>query len=430
MFRCLIFLIAVVTASCRKPVSISVAGETATDAGVHPQGDVFPFMGYSGVPGRDAMNGFSVAGPSYDSNQTARLAEAKAAGLHYPYKVGVDMKFHAKAPEMPLELGVDEIKKRITAQVEEVAGDESICWWYLGPEEIRHWRRNEMEYLQMATEAIRAADPLDRPIWMYEPNHRDAASLEKTGRFLNVIGKGFYTNLAGYRDNRIWVRWSMEQQTQAIETLRNEGGIERFPIVMPELCADPEDPSLDHLIPAWTRHDIYLGLMCGGKGVAIWSLFPRKEVKRTWRIWYDSYSAIARELTGPLDLGRVFLEGTEESLVEFSILDGPKELPLTKGARNSLETNTTSDSEKAKGLVTYPSLGVKQLTRQGRTYIFLCNSSADATIKYQSTPLPEGGTLTDVFGFRPEKPTNGRLYGWIAPLEVKCFRFDPQGIGE
>ncbi|MCB1132931.1 MAG: hypothetical protein KDN05_17540, partial [Verrucomicrobiae bacterium] len=371
-------------------------------------------MGYSGVPGRDARNGFSVAGPSYDADQKAKLAEAKAAGLRYPHKVGIDMKFHAKAPEKPLDLSVEEIKKRIAAQVQEVAADESICWWYLTPEELRHWRENEMEYLQAATEAIRAADPMGRPIWMYEPNHRDAASLAKTGRFLDIIGKGFYTNLAGYRDNRIWVRWSIEQETDAIESMGN-GGSGKVPIVMPELCADPEDPSLDHLIPAWTRHDTYLGLMCGGKGVAIWSLFPRNEVKRTWRIWYDSYSAIARELTGPSGLGQVFLHGIAEPVVEVSILDGPKELALTKGARNSLETTTTSEAEKAEALVTYPALCVTQLRHNGHTYIFLCNSSSDSTIKYQSTPLPEGGTITDVFPFRPYQPTNGKLYGWIAP---------------
>lgn len=428
--RCLLLALAGLGGVIETATADSTAASESSVAGsvvlVYPQGNTFPFMGYSGVPARDAHNGFTVAGPSYGKNQKAALSAAKAAGLSYPYMVGIDMQFHAKPPEKPLDLSVEEIKTRITAQVEEVAADQAICWWYLAPEELRPWRKNEMEYLQAVTEAIRAADPLGRPVWMYEPNNREAASLEKTGRFLNVIGKGCYTNLVGYRDNRVWVRWSMEQQTKAIESLRNQGDLERFPIVMPELCTDPDDPAVDHLIPAWARHDIYLGLMGGGKGVAIWSLFPRHEVRRTWGIWYDAYAAIARELTGSLRLGQVFLHGVDQPLVEVTVLEGPRDVQLTKGARNAVEAGNTGDSEKTAGIVLYPALGVKQLAYQGSTYIFLCNSSGHATIKFQSTPLPAGGSVTDVFGYRPLSLTNGRLYGWLGPLEVKCFRCDPE----
>ena len=50
----------------------SVRGAAAAasgDARVYPQGKVFPFMGYSGAPHRDAKFGFSVAGPSYSTDQ-------------------------------------------------------------------------------------------------------------------------------------------------------------------------------------------------------------------------------------------------------------------------------------------------------------------------------------------------------------------------
>jgi len=47
--------------------------------------------------------------------------------------------------------------------------------------------------------------------------------------------------------------------------------------------------------------DIYLGLASGAKGVLIWSLFKRKEVKRTWQLWYDAYAECARELGGAKD---------------------------------------------------------------------------------------------------------------------------------
>ncbi len=50
---------------------------------VYPQGKLFPFMGYSGVPARDARHGFSVAGPTYSSEQERDLAVAEAAGLRF-----------------------------------------------------------------------------------------------------------------------------------------------------------------------------------------------------------------------------------------------------------------------------------------------------------------------------------------------------------
>ena len=82
---------------------------------VYPQGKVFPFMGYSGAPNRDALFGFSVAGPSYAADQEAYLAEAEAAGLSFSYTISIKMNFHAEPPDKPLALSTEEIRKRITA---------------------------------------------------------------------------------------------------------------------------------------------------------------------------------------------------------------------------------------------------------------------------------------------------------------------------
>ena len=314
---------------------------------VYPQGRLFPFMGYSGNPTRDARFGFSVAGPTYAADQENDLAAAEEAGLSFPYKIGIKMNFHAKAPDKPLVLTPEQIRQQISDQVNKVVDRKTICWWYITPEEIRYWRKNEMDYLRVATEAIRAADPLKRPIWMYEPNFRDAASLAKTGRYLDIIGKGVYVNLADYQDSRIWVRWSVEQEVQAIGQLaRSDDGRHRIPLVMPELCRDPADPTEDHLIPRWVRHDVYLGLMSGAKGVAIWSLFRRPEVERTWPIWYDAYAHVAIDLTGRLGLGQVFLFGKRSGQFPVQIVAGSKEVELTKGASKKLEVGTTSAGER------------------------------------------------------------------------------------
>lgn len=401
---------------------------TGADEGrVYPQGKKFPFMGYSGVPERDARFGFSVAGPSYAKDQASSLSAAEKAGLSFPYKVGIQMDFHAKAPDKPLALDADEIRRRITEQIAKVVDRKSICWWYLGPEEIRYWYRNEMAYLKAATEAIRAADPLQRPIWMYEPNFRNAESLAKTGQYLDVIGKGVYVNLAGYRDSRIWVRWSVEQEVLAIEQLaQTDPERRRIPLFMPELCRDPADPAQDHLIPRWVRHDVYLGLMSGAKGVAIWSLFRRPEVKRTWQIWYDAYGHVATDLTGPLQLGQVFLFGERSNQFPVRIVHGPKEVELTKGASKKLEVGTTSDSEEKEKRIMYPSLSVSEFQYEGATYLFLCNSSGTDRLTFQSTIPNDQWQIDDVFARRNYTHKGKRLYGWIEPLEVRCYRIKPE----
>jgi hypothetical protein len=411
--------------ACLIAVSTAFAAASPSGDEIYPRGKTFPFMGYSGAPQRDALLGFSVAGPSYGADQNIPLAAAESAGLSFPYKIGLKMDFHAKAPDKALQLSAEEIKKQITEQVAKVANRKSICWWYLGPEELRWWRANEMDYMAAAVEAIRAADPLNRPIWMYEPNFRDAKSLAKTGRFQDIIGKGFYVNLAGYQDHRIWVRWSMDQQTKAITELAKEegpGGRHRIPIVLPELCKDPEDPALDHLIPRWVRHDVYLGLMSGGKGVAIWSLFQRAEVKRTWPLWFDAYSRAATELTGPLQLGQVFLFGKKSNKFPVSVVSGPKELEVTKGAKKELEAGTTSKNEKQEARIIYPSLCVSEYEHEGATYLFLCNSSSTELIAYQSRELTDEWDLVDVFGARGHNRKNNRLYGYLEPLGVRCYR--------
>lgn len=388
---------------------------------VYPQGHIFPFMGYSGVPGRDTQFGFTVAGPSY-GNQKPALKAAENAGLPYPYLIGMKMNFHAKGGKQPRPVIEKEIREEITRQVKAVVDNPSICWWYITPEEIRHWRKNEMDYLRIATEAIRLADPHNRPVWMYEPNHRNAGSLAKTGKYQDIIGKGFYCNLAGYHNSRVWIKWSMQQQTIAADLLEKQDGRKRTPLVLPELCQDPPNPAHDHMIPTWTRHDVYLGLMCGGKGVAIWSLFPRPAVKRTWQIWYDSYARLARELTGPSALGQVFLHGRPTNTLPVKILSGPREIPMVKGSKNDLEKHTTSDQEKAADSIKMAALTVAEYDHDGSTYVFLCNSSSKETIKFQSGAYTHGARVIEAFSCRPYSNKKNRLYGWLRPLEVRCYK--------
>lgn len=169
-------------------------------------------------------------------------------------------------------------RQEVEKRVRELASHKEIVWLLVRPEELRPRRTDEMQYLAIVCEAIRKSDPSARPISHYNPNHRDAKTLAPIARQVDVLAKGCYVNHAGRKRDRAWVRWSVEQEVAAIAAATRPNVI---PLVMPKLCKDPE-PEEDKDIRAWVRHDVYLGLASGAKGVLAWSLFKRKEVKRTW----------------------------------------------------------------------------------------------------------------------------------------------------
>jgi hypothetical protein len=360
------------------PLCAQAAGDffrAAPDAGaslpadrVYPQGRIFPFSGYSGKPEREKANSFTMHGPVYGNKKLEALEANEKAGLPFPYTIGLDMKFHS---DKPIVLTEAEIKDAITKQVAEVASHTNICWWYLAPEEIRYWRKNEIAYMKAASEAIRAADPMKRPIWMYDPNHRDAKALIQTGANLDLIGKGCYVNYAGYQDRRVWVRWGMEQEVEAIRQLRGS----RVPLLVPELCKDPE-PALFNQIPAWVRHDVYCGLIHGAKGVVIWSLFKRAGVRQSYDIWYEAYAIVARQLTGERKLGEVFLFGEPRHDLKVKQLSGPATVTLAD-KKKTAEAKSLSAREQAGMSLRYPAVSWRELAHGTSRYLFVCNSSPE-----------------------------------------------------
>jgi hypothetical protein len=336
---------------------------------IYPQGRIFPFSGFSGIPARESTNGFTMHGPVYGADKLGALEANEKAGLPFPYTIGLDMKFLSTNA---LSLTDAEIRAAIAGQVAEVASRSNICWWYLQPEEMRPWRKNEMAYLKAASEAIREADPLKRPVWMYDPNHRDAKALALTGAHTDLIGKGCYVDYAGYQDRRVWVRWSMEQETEAARQL----GGHRTPLLVPGLCKDPE-PALFGQVPAWVRHDVYCGLIHGAKGVVVWSLFQRPAVRASYDLWYGAYAAAARQLTGPRRLGEVFLFGEPRHDLAVKQLSGPASVTLADKAKTA-EAASLSDREKAGMNLEYPALSWRELARGASRYLFACNSSPES----------------------------------------------------
>lgn len=320
--------------------STAFAADSSLPAdGIFPRGRKLAFMGYSGVPERDLANGFTVAGPAY-GDQLPYLHRCFSSGFPVVAHIGVRLKFTDPKSAAQIPSG-SELRQQIQAQVRALAGHKEIIWWAITPEELRPWKSDEMDYLKTVAQAIRDTDPQQRPIYLYNPNHRDAQSLTQIARQVDIVGKGCYVNTTGHAQERAWVQWSVEQEIETIHAAGRPGAI---PLLLLELCKDPA-PGEENQIRTWVRHDVYLGLIGGAKGVLIWSLYPRKEVQRTWQLWYDAYAECGRELNGERGLAQVLLFGQRRANLKVRQLSGETSVTVMLGGK--VEAGTTSDKERS-----------------------------------------------------------------------------------
>lgn len=364
---------------------------------IFPQGRIFPLSFFGLNLTRDRPEGLTLIGPY---GQQGNIDAAKKYGLKCTYNISLPMKFHDKEP---LKLTPDEIRERIREQVEAVASHPEIAWWYLAPEELRYWRKNEITYLEVATDAIRQADPLKRPVWMYDPNHRNAAALAHTVKHLDICGKGMYTNYSGQDENRVWVRWTIEQEVKAIEQANRSA----IPIAVPEMFHQPPEELLP-MISTWVRHDVYLSLISGAKGIVVFSGWRRPKFPAFDR-YIEAYSECAREINGPLNLGQVFLFGEHRNDISVRIIRGPSKV-------------ATAHKEP----VEFPAVAILDVAHGKNRYLFLANSSNEP-VRVEVQGLPSIAIRADCL-FEPSDKLVVGPGQWkldLAPLEVKAFRLEP-----
>jgi hypothetical protein len=359
--------------------------------GIFPQGRKLAFMGYSGVPARDLTNGFTVAGPVY-GDQLPYLARCASNGWPVVAHVGLRVKFADSKAGAGSKAGpaLSPVKRAVREQIQALAGFQQIAWWAVTPEELRPWRSAEMDYLKDACDAIRESDPNHRPVYLYNPNHRNEQTLAPIARQVDIVAKGTYVNSTGRKQERAWVRWSVEQEIAAIRSAGRPGAL---PLLNPELCADPE-PAEDCRIRGWVRHDVYLGLASGAKGVLIWSLYPRKAVHRSWQLWYDAYAECGRELNGPRGLAQVFLFGDRRSDLKVDLVEGKATVPMTLGG--NIEAGTTSEQERAKRQIQVPAWTAAEFAYGDSRWLFLVNS-ANTPGKFVISGWPAGSRAEDAF---------------------------------
>ncbi len=325
---------------------------------------IFPIGGYSGDPARDQAAGFTVAGPTY-GDKDEQLEACEAIGMPLIYTIGMPIDFLGRSGTPVAELDFDEVRREIRRQVEAVVDRQSITTWYLTPEELRSWKPLEMEYLSVAAETIREADPQKRPVWMYEPGHRTRGALAITAPFQGIMGKGVYVNYSGRRTERTWVPWTLRQQAEAIE----EANPSAVPYGIMEMLKRKEESWDAETIARWVRHDAYAALASGVKGIVIFSFGRRAGFHPNsveWEAYYAAWSAVAHELNGSQQLGAVFLKGQPVEPPSYEVSEGPAQSILS--GRNSSPAEATE----------VPSITTAAFLWNGKTYWFAVNSSEEA----------------------------------------------------
>lgn len=375
-----------------------VVAATSTNL-VYPKGAIFPFWGYSGTVAREATNHFTMIGPHYGdfSRQLEILHLATEAGLPYLARIGVENGGFTE-PGFTFELPA--VAALVSNQVNQLKDNPHIGWWMISPEEARPWRSKEMDYLRTVTRVIRELDGDRHPIMMYEANNRTADSLATTGEYLDFVSKGAYVQASGYQDDRVWVRWSMAQETQACKILPAKDGRPRVPLFIPQLSTDPTNEAGFKAINTWVRHDCYCALIHGAKGIGIWSLFKRASVKESYDEWYSAYAGVAKDLNGVRRLGDVFLFGEDRSDLNLIQTAGLKTVSLWTGPRGALAGTHVPDENRARFAFTYPALSIRNLAFRGQRYVFVCNSSREECA-FTLAGWPETAKVEDAFTGAP-----------------------------
>lgn len=401
-----------------KPGSV-MPGDLPADK-LYPAGSRFLFSFYSvagGHPGSDLAEeqvqkiyreytaaGFNVVGPQY-SLKDRSLEDAKQHKFGVVYTVGLSKREFRATDDKTLP--EEEIYRRVYEQVKALADNPTIVMWDLVPEELRPWRKREMMFLEVAARAIRDADNLKRPIYHYAPGHFAANSLKMIAPHVDLLGKGMYTNYSSHKNNRVWCRWTIEEEIAAIK----ESGSDAIPIAIPEMFQQPEPDELK-LIPAWVAHDVYLSLISGARGVLVFSLRQRDGFD-AWEEYYKAYQQVGDELLGDLGLAQVLLFGEARNELDVEIFEGPETVEFVFPSANVREP------------LSYPSVHFRELMYGDTLYLFAVNSANDPVQAVVSGFPYDSAEAVVLRGEEPHKfPIGeGEFMVNFAPLEVKIWKF-------
>jgi hypothetical protein len=433
MSKIIIFLLMLATLFCQAADDAKKSFFASEDLGkglppnkIYPRGRLFPFSFYSTGGGSEKKrklllpeelriadqkeiiaSGVTMIGPQYELNDSIMEDAGKyKVKAFYTVEVKIDgetvtKKYIRKLHKLNKPLNTQKVRESVRKTIEKVGSNDSISWWNITPEEMRYWRKQEKEYLVTVAKAIHDFDPLKRPVYMYEPGHVGAKRLAISGKYIDIIGKGIYPNYSNQKKSRVFCRWSVEQELEAIKLVGEQN---KVPIAVVEMFQQPSDDEVK-LIENWARHDVYCSLAAGAKGVLVFSASRRPNFK-VRKNYLNAYFKICKELQG--ELGQAILFGKRKSDLTLDIVSGPKEVKFKY---------YTFPEKK------YSSVSIANIAYNNSRYLILVNS-ANESVNVIVDGLVYGSQVAvcDVFNKTKFTAPEGQIEVTLAPLEAKVFK--------
>ena len=130
---------------------------------VYPKGRIFPIMTYSGRnPAQYKKDGFTVIGPIYGKVDRDKVYSNTELPIIYSIRATQDGRMADKdfIRRSGIKMNYKKLAQSVREDVKEaIKKYPHIAYFYLTPEELRWWKKNEYDFIKVVTDAAHEADP-------------------------------------------------------------------------------------------------------------------------------------------------------------------------------------------------------------------------------------------------------------------------------
>jgi hypothetical protein len=216
---------------------------------------------------------------------------------------------------------------------------------------------------------------------------------------MDLLAQGYYPNFG----NRAGFRFWCENVQQTIK-----GFPGRFMVAVTEMYRDPKEDADYELIPAFVRHDVWMAIIHGFKGVIVFSFAQRRNFDSHGEFFF-AYSEVAGELNRAENgLGKVVLFGQDKKDIQLKVVEGPATVSIKR------KQNPAGEVE-----FTYPTIKWRDMIHNSGRYCFAASSSKEP-VKAVLSGLPKQ-PVTVI------NAANGKVLGKTADGTFK-LDFGPYGV--
>lgn len=369
---------------------------------------------------RVVEEGFTLAGPYYDYawQGLQHVHQAAEAGLKFTYQLrahpslnGVGVYDRGAAIDALSDADIaDYARQQVEAVLDDPVANATVARWAVTPEEVRYWSDADLRYLDITIDTIRQVEAehgvAPRPVWNYQANARTAEQLVMIGQKLDVIARGAYmTTMEDRGPQRAGLAvWNYDQILGAAEQL---GVTPQAILQLYEDFTDPATGTMAAEIERVIRNDMYLALVKGITSFNVFSMFENRPNLTTHNEQFEAYGSVATDLTGELNLQRLFLAGREQDDLEIVATDAPQTFTYTD----------LFDQEHE-----YSTLHFGNYSLDGDRYVVLVNST-EATMNVSIDGLPADYMVDDLFASNSSAGTGATYNTSLDRLGVKVLRF-------